>query len=55
MRKFIEETLREAGDLALSLVNGVRSERKSDRSLVSEADRKVEILHQGRYRRALSR
>ncbi len=43
MRKFIEETLREAGALALSLVNGVRSERKSDRSLVSEADRKVEI------------
>lgn len=43
MREFIEETLREAGELALSLVNGVRSERKSDRSLVSEADRQVEI------------
>ncbi|MEE9256284.1 MAG: inositol monophosphatase family protein [bacterium] len=48
MRKFIEETLREAGALALSLVNGVRSERKSDRSLVSEADRKVETCITGR-------
>ncbi|MBI3127814.1 MAG: hypothetical protein HYZ11_09440 [Candidatus Tectomicrobia bacterium] len=44
MLAFIEETLREAGALALSLAAGASAERKEDRSLVSEADREVERL-----------
>ncbi|MEE9274229.1 MAG: inositol monophosphatase family protein [bacterium] len=43
MRKFIEETLREAGSLAHSLAGAAKGERKADRSLVSEADREVEV------------
>ncbi len=44
MRAFIEEILREAGELARSLAEGARGERKEDRSLVSSADREVEAL-----------
>jgi myo-inositol-1(or 4)-monophosphatase len=48
MREFIEALLREAGEMALSLVDSVRGERKADRSLVSEADRRVETHITGR-------
>ena len=42
MKDFIEETLRGAGAMALSLALDAKGERKADRSLVSEADRRVE-------------
>ncbi|MBT7856192.1 MAG: hypothetical protein HN720_04620 [Nitrospinaceae bacterium] len=48
MKKFIEETLREAGKMALSLAPEAKGERKADRSLVSEADRRVETYITGR-------
>ena len=48
MRTFIEETLREAGAVALSLAGRVASERKADQSLVCAADIKVEKLIMGR-------
>lgn len=48
MKDFIEETLREAGKMALSLAPGAKGERKADRSLVSEADRRVETYITGR-------
>ena len=48
MREFIGELLREAGEMALSLADSARGERKADRSLVSEADRRVETLITGR-------
>ncbi|MDA0998883.1 MAG: inositol monophosphatase [bacterium] len=48
MRLFIESVLREAGALAASLAENAKSERKEDRSLVSEADREVESLIQKR-------
>ena len=48
MKDFIEETLREAGAMALSLAPDAKGERKADRSLVSEADRRVETYITGR-------
>lgn len=42
MKTFIEEVLREAGKMALSLAPKAKSERKADRSLVSDVDRQVE-------------
>ena len=48
MKNFIEETLREAGKMALALAPGAKGERKADRSMVSEADRRVETYITGR-------
>ncbi|MFP6869243.1 MAG: inositol monophosphatase family protein [Nitrospinota bacterium] len=42
MKAFIEDTLREAGRMALALASNAKGERKADRSLVSDADRQVE-------------
>ena len=42
MIQFIEQTLKEAGELALSLMNKAKGAQKQDRSLVSEADFEVE-------------
>ncbi len=42
MMQFIEQTLKDAGDLALSFMNNAKGAQKQDRSLVSEADLEVE-------------
>ncbi len=42
MMQFIERTLKDAGELALSFMSNARGEQKQDRSLVSEADFEVE-------------
>lgn len=42
MMRFIERTLKDAGELALSFMNNAIGEQKQDRSLVSEADLEVE-------------
>ncbi|MFQ5896072.1 MAG: inositol monophosphatase family protein [Nitrospinota bacterium] len=44
MRGFVEELLREAGALALRHFRRVAAETKQDESLVSEADRAVELF-----------
>ena len=42
MMQFIERTLKDAGELALSFQNNAKGAQKPDRSLVSEADLEVE-------------
>lgn len=50
MLEFMEQTLQEAGKLALSFASSARGVRKKDRSLVSEADFAVERFILSRLR-----